>query len=286
MPRERCPAEEWNHLAPYHEPPKGRCELIPAGLLTISKHDSQLVIEVPQHLDELSAEHIDLVGNVRGERGVSARMRAARSRRSDAVGPAVNEVHHSLQRLLGVTTADGVGDHDGPRPQSSLNRSRAGKHVRAGTIALVHKADGGHRLPLHLPPDGLGLGLNAGSRVNHEHGPVEHPHRALNLNGEVHVAGCVHEVDLDPVPANAGRRRGDGDPPLTLLAHPVHDRGAFVHAPNVPFNPRLVENALGQRGLAGIDVGANAHVAQRLQPLRVVLARVGHGRQWDRRRVA
>ena len=57
------------------------------------------------------------------------------------------------------------------------------KQIR-GTLVLVG-----------LAPDRLGLGLDAGHGVEHGHGAVEHPQRPLHLDGEVHVARRVDDVD-------------------------------------------------------------------------------------------
>ena len=46
-----------------------------------------------------------------------------------------------------------------------------------------------------LAPDGLGLRLDAVAAVEHRHRAVEHAQRALDLDGEVHVAGRVDDVD-------------------------------------------------------------------------------------------
>ncbi len=61
----------------------------------------------------------------------------------------------------------------------------------------------------------------------------------------------------------AGRgRRGDRDPALPLLLHPVHGGGAVVHLAHAMDPARVEEDPLGQGGLAGIDVGHDPDVAQ------------------------
>ena len=53
----------------------------------------------------------------------------------------------------------------------------------------------------------------------------------------------------------AGRRGGrDGDAALLLLLHPVHGRGPFVDLAHLVGDARVVEDALGGRGLPRIDV--------------------------------
>ena len=74
------------------------------------------------------------------------------------------------------------------------------------------------------------------------------------------------------VPERGGRGRRDGDAALLLLLHPVHGRGAVVHLADLVALAGVIEDPLGRRGLAGIDVRHDAEVA-------VVLDRMaaGHG---------
>src|ERR1041385_6039665 len=50
------------------------------------------------------------------------------------------------------------------------------------------------------------------------------------------------------------------DAALLLLLHPVHGRGAFVHLAHLVADARVVEDALGNRRLARVDVGHNPDV--------------------------
>ena len=53
----------------------------------------------------------------------------------------------------------------------------------------------------------------------------------------------------------AGRRgRGDRDAALLLLLHPVHGGGAVVHLADLVVDAGVVQDALGRRRLAGVDV--------------------------------
>jgi hypothetical protein len=57
------------------------------------------------------------------------------------------------------------------------------------------------------------------------------------------------------------RRRGDRDPALLLLLHEVHRRTAVVHLADAAGDPGVEQHPLGDRGLAGVDVGGDADVA-------------------------
>src|SRR5205807_7078392 len=52
----------------------------------------------------------------------------------------------------------------------------------------------------------------------------------------------------------------DGDAALLLLLHPVHRRGAVVHLADLVVYAGVEQDALGGRGLAGVDVRRDADV--------------------------
>ncbi len=62
------------------------------------------------------------------------------------------------------------------------------EEVGADTVVLVDVRDAGHAVAVGLAPDGLGLGLNAGDRVEDGDGAIEHAQGALDFGGEVDVA--------------------------------------------------------------------------------------------------
>src|SRR3712207_7740189 len=73
----------------------------------------------------------------------------------------------------------------------------------------------------------------------------------------------------------AGRRGGgDGDAALLLLLHPVHRGRALVDLAHLVGASRVVEDPLGRRRLARVDVGHDPDVAGLLER---VLARHGEG---------
>ena len=64
-----------------------------------------------------------------------------------------------------------------------------------------------------------------------------------------------------PVPLGGGRGRGDRDPALLLLGHPVHHGGALVNLPHLVGPPGVIEDALSRRRLTGVDVRHDPDVA-------------------------
>jgi hypothetical protein len=77
------------------------------------------------------------------------------------------------------------------------------------------------------------------------------------------------DVDLILVvallPLAEGGRRRDGDAALALLGHPVRGGRAVVHLADLVDAAGVVEDALGGGGLAGVDVGDDADVADFLE---------------------
>ena len=66
-------------------------------------------------------------------------------------------------------------------------------------------------------------------------------------------------------PAAGGGGGGDGDPPLLLLGHPVHDRLAVMDLAHLVGLAAVKEDALRHGGLAGVDVGDDADVADQIE---------------------
>ena len=64
-----------------------------------------------------------------------------------------------------------------------------------------------------------------------------------------------------PLPEAGGGRRSDGDAALLLLLHPVHDGGAVMHLADLVGHAGIEQDALGGRGLAGVDMRADADIA-------------------------
>src|SRR5262249_22610707 len=96
---------------------------------------------------------------------------------------------------------------------------------------------------------------DTGDGIEDGDGAVEDAERALDLDGEVDVARRVDDVDAAVAPEARGGRGRDGDAPLLLLHHPVHRRGTFMDFADLVRAPGVVEDALGRRRLARVDVG-------------------------------
>ena len=158
----------------------------------------------------------------------------------------------------------------------NLNRHRIGAEavddrrahvleVGANAIHLVDERDARHGVLVGLAPHRLGLRLNAGDRVKHGDCTIEHAQGALHLNGEVHVPGCIDDVDAMTAPQRRRGRRGDRDAALLLLDHPVHRRATLMHLAQLVGTTGVEEDALRDGGLARVDVGHDADVPVQVQ---------------------
>ena len=172
----------------------------------------------------------------------------------------------SLSRPIGRYSTSGRG------AEAILDHLDAHFEIRAGAVELVDEAHARDVVLVGLAPDGLGLRLDAGDAVEHGDRAVEHAQRALDLDGEVDVAGRVDDVDPVVVPETGRRGRRDRDAALLLLLHPVHRGGALMDLADLVGLAGVIEDALGRRRLAGIDVGHDADVAIALERMAA-----GHG---------
>ncbi len=151
------------------------------------------------------------------------------------------------------------------------------EEVGAGAVHLVDEGDAWNVVAVGLPPDRLGLRLDARDGVEDGDGAVEHAQAALHLDRKVHVAGRIDNVDAKVAPGRCRRSRRDRDAALLLLRHPVHRRGALVHLAHLVGATRVIEDPLGRRGLARVDVGHDPDVPGALE--REGCLGCGHGRQ-------
>ena len=145
--------------------------------------------------------------------------------------------------------AEPVGDH-----------FHAAVELSADPVHLVDEADPRHAVAVRLPPDRLGLRLDAGHAVEDRDSAVENAQRALHLDGEVDVARRVDQVDGVVTP-HAGRRRGGNrDAALLLLLHPVHRGCALVDLTDLVVDAGVEQDPLGGRGFARVDMRHDADV--------------------------
>src|SRR5690606_3322286 len=140
--------------------------------------------------------------------------------------------------------------------------------VGAGPVHLVNECQTRHLVFGCLTPHRFRLRLHAPDGTVDHAGTVEHAHRALDFNREVHVSRGIDHVDamlrtgaVHAAPEARRRCRRDGDATLLLLLHPVHGGCAVMHFAQLVVHAGVEQDAVGSRGLTGIDVGGDTNVA-------------------------
>ncbi len=164
--------------------------------------------------------------------------------------------------------------------------------VRADAVHFIDEGDAWDFVFCGLPPDCLGLRLDAGHTAEHGDCAVEHAHGTLDLSSKIHVPRSVDDVDpmghatehlvgavlfLGPVAGGGGG--GNGDAAFAFLLHPIGDGVAVVNVAHFVDKTGVKENALGGGGLAGVNVRRDADVARalhRVSPIGRVDALGGH----------
>jgi hypothetical protein len=161
--------------------------------------------------------------------------------------------------------ADGQLHGNGPSAQPVDHGLNRAEEVGAGAVHLVDECDARNAVAVGLAPNRFGLRLDAGHRVEDSNRAVEHAQAALHLDREVHVPGRIDYVDTKIAPERGRGRRRDRDAALLLLRHPVHDRCALVHLAHLVGAAGVVEDPLGRRRLARVDVGHDPDVADAVE---------------------
>ena len=133
--------------------------------------------------------------------------------------------------------------------------------VRAHDVHLVDIDHTGDVVVVGLSPDSLGLGLDAALGAENGHAAVQHSQGALDLNGEVHVARGVDDVDAGVPPETGGSGGGDGNASLLLLLHPVHSSGTLMGLTYFVIDAGVKQNTLGRSGFAGINVSHDTDIS-------------------------
>ena len=170
---------------------------------------------------------------------------------------AVDQIDHALKARFG---ADGKLKRNGRQPQLGFELLDHVGGVGPGSVHLVDERDARDRITLHLAIDGDRLRLHAGHGAEHEHRAIQNAERPLHLDREINVPRRVDDVDLVVVPVDGGRGRGDRDAALALQVHVVHHGTLTLDFLDGMGAARVIQDPLGQRGLARIDVRRDSNV--------------------------
>jgi len=104
-------------------------------------------------------------------------------------------------------------------------------------------------------------------RVEDDDGTVEDAQAALDLGGEIDVAGVSMRLIRAVAPGERDASAVDRDAALLLLLVPVGHRVPASTPPSLWLALGVEEEVLGGRGLARIDVRDDADVADRVRSI-------------------
>src|SRR5262249_1562433 len=97
-------------------------------------------------------------------------------------------------------------------------------------------------------------------------GEIDMPRRVDDVNALLNpFENFVNAFFLALRPGAGGRGRRNRDATLTLLFHPVGDGGALVHLAHLVNHAGIKQHALGDRGLAGVDMRCDPDVPRSFQ---------------------
>src|SRR5690606_25099973 len=177
----------------------------------------------------------------------------------------LDQVNHALELFF---SADRDNDRHGVGFQTQLELVVNLEEVSASTVHLVDEGQTRHAILVGLTPYGFRLRLNTTHRAVNHASAVQHAHGTLNFNSEVNVAGGINDVDTvfwviarHTTPESSGSSRGNGDPALLLLLHPVHGGRTFVGFAQLVVHTGVEQDALGSGRFPGVDVSRDTDIA-------------------------
>ncbi len=157
---------------------------------------------------------------------------------------------------------------DDPRIRTELVAHLTDDRVEIGAraIHLVDECHQRHAMTTRPVPDGFGLRLHTGHAGEDGDRAIEHAQRTLDFDREVDVSRRVDEgqamwLSAFRRPVGAHGRGADRDATFALEFHVVGGGRAVVHLTGAMDRAGLVKQALGERGLARVDVRDDAEVA-------------------------
>jgi WD40 repeat protein len=230
--------------------------------LQVGAGEAVLVIVARQRVEELFAPGQRVQLQVRGDRLAANGL--ALVGRVEGEGQHFQEVDDADERrrpVLDRAGADGDDQRHWVALQALADLLDGVLEVGADHIHLVDEDQARHLVLVGLPPDRLRLGLDPLLGVENNDGSVEDAQGALNLGGEIDMAGGVDQVDGALLPRKWDASAVNGDAAFLLLGVVVGFRGALVHAAELVLGPGVVEQVFGGGRLAGVDVRNDPEVA-------------------------
>jgi len=95
-------------------------------------------------------------------------------------------------------------------------------------------------------------------------GAIQDPQRPFDFGSKIDMPRSIDKIDHEILPWAFCRCRRDGNPAFLFFLHKVHNGGPVVDLTHFIRLASVIENALGNCRLTGIDVGHNAYITQLL----------------------
>ena len=211
----------------------GRLELLLGDGRTLKVFLHDAVIDLSQRLDHLGTVLLGLLAVVLRD------LLAGDIAQDDikvGVGLHIDQIN---QADIGILKANGYLDGHGTAAEAVAHHVNDMIKVGAHDIHLVDIGHARHLVLVGLPPNGFRLGLNAALCAENSHRAVKHTQRTLHLNGKVHMARRINDVDAAVLPVSSGCSRGNRYASLLLLNHPVHGSSAVMRLANLMVNASI-----------------------------------------------
>ncbi len=155
---------------------------------------------------------------------------------------------------------------EGEGGKSLLHLGYHSFEIRTYSIHLIYKTDPGDSVSIGLVPYSLGLGFYPTYSTEDNDYPIQNSQGPLHFNGKVYMSRSINDVYAMILPIAGSSGRGDSNPPLLFLVHPVHSGRTLIYLPH-PVNPTcVVENPLSGSGLACIYMGCKSDISNLFHP--------------------
>ena len=125
-------------------------------------------------------------------------------------------------------------------------------------VHLGHENKGGHPGPKEQGPEGLRVGLDAVGAADDQDGHVHGRDGSLRFSGQVRVARCVEDGQLQLAHLQTGLFGEDGDPPIPLQGMGIQERVPVIHPTQLSEHPGFIEQRFAKGGLPRVHMGQNA----------------------------
>jgi hypothetical protein len=175
----------------------------------------------------------------------------------------VDQVDHALEIVL---RTDRNLHRQRARAEALPDHVDAAHEIGAAAVHLVDITEARHVVVVGEAPVGLRLRLDTGHAIEYHDRTVQHAQRTIHLDGEVDVPRGVDQVDLLVAPEGGNGGALDGNAALLFLFQVVRGRRGLqilgvMDIDDRVLAARVIQDALGRRRLAGVDVGDDADVA-------------------------